>query len=418
MNFDTFFNTLAKARQPSEGASAPAATTTPSSISTRTTATTTTTTAPPTSAVSRSDALSPSSSSVSASGTRATIASSSSSSRAEEEESSGKIVGLEVNKPAFSFSTSSCGSLEDLPHPQCTPIAFYNSDAPYGSGRLVAVSDQYICYAIKDGHIRGINRLSVMRTLLKGHKKPVIDMAFASRTTCVLASLGGDGSFYLWTIVEAPTRDPSKGKTHDLTPVPLLAVTNIHLQRVVWHPKKANTVAVVGPNGEVALVNTNALIEKLTGGSKPGSGPAPLLDASSLADLHPEWKFNAHSSRVLDLSFSPDGRYLVTAGADGWARVWDVDARNAVARWQPYSGEAVTRALFLHRSKGASSGEKLFVVTGGKQDSEVKLWRAWTALTPINTQTLTFQDDDNKGRAFHLEVRKEIYFMSNGMTWV
>jgi len=91
------------------------------------------------------------------------------------------------------------------------------------------VSDAFICYAIKDGHIRGINRQSVQRTLLKGHKKPVIDMAFARRSTCILASLGGDGSFFMWTIGENPA-DKS------LTSVPLLSVTNVHLQRVVWQP--------------------------------------------------------------------------------------------------------------------------------------------------------------------------------------
>jgi enhancer of mRNA-decapping protein 4 len=311
---------------------------------------------------------------------------------------------MEVAIPAFTFSTPQGG----LPHPQCTPIAFYNSDAPYGSGRLIAVSDAFICYAIKDGHIRGINRQSVQRTLLKGHKKPVIDMAFARRSTCILASLGGDGSFFMWTIGENPA-DKS------LTSVPLLSVTNVHLQRVVWHPTKPHTIAVVAPNGEVALINTQSLIQKL--GGKPG-GPAPTLAATNgVDDLKPEWKLTAASNQCLDLSFSQDGKYLVTAGADGWARVWEVESRQAMGRWQPYGGEPVSRALFLHRTKGSSTGEKVFVVTGGKQASEVKLFRAWTTLSPINTQTLTFvppppdRDVGKGGRAFHLEADESGEFL-------
>ena len=270
------------------------------------------------------------------------------------------------------------------------------------------MSDAFICYAIKDGHIRGINRQSVQRTLLKGHKKPVIDMAFARRSTCILASLGGDGSFFMWTIGENPA-DKS------LTSVPLLSVTNVHLQRVVWHPTKPHTIAVVAPNGEVAVINTQTLIQKL--GGKPG-GPAPTLAATNgVDDLKPEWKLTAASNQCLDLSFSQDGKYLVTAGADGWARVWEVESRQAMGRWQPYGGEPVSRALFLHRTKGSSTGEKVFVVTGGKQASEVKLFRAWTTLSPINTQTLTFvppppdRDVGKGGRAFHLEADESGEFL-------
>ncbi len=398
-NFNSFFQTLSRGKSGTDMADGPPATATapapapapaPSPFTFSSTSTTTTT-------VVRSSAASPSLSTSSATAAASTVG--------EGEGASGTIAGLEVSQPAFTFSTP---ANKDLPHPQCTPIAFYNSDAPYGSGRLIAVSDSYICYAIKDGHIRGINRQSVQRTLLKGHKKPVIDLAFARRNTTTLASLGGDGSFYLWTISEAPG-----DKT--LTSVPLLAVTNVHLQRVVWHPTKPHTIAVVAPNGEVGLVNTQHLIEKL--GGRPG-GPAPTLAATQgLKDLQPEWSISAATNKCLDLSFSQDGKYLVTAGADGWARVWDVESRQAMGRWQPYGGEPVTRALFLHRSKGSSSGEKVFVVTGGKQDSEIKLFRAWTTLSPINTQTLTFappmpdSDVGKGGRAFHLEADESGEFL-------
>ncbi|KAM3574562.1 hypothetical protein VYU27_003477 [Nannochloropsis oceanica] len=397
-NFNSFFQTLSRGAStvtgPASGTtSAPAPA--PGILGTAVTTTTT-----QRNSTSSTAAASPSSSSVSS------LSSSISSipGNGDGERASGTVAGMEVTTPAFTFSTPQGG----LPHPQCTPIAFYNSDALYGSGRLIAVSDAFICYAIKDGHIRGINRQSVQRTLLKGHKKPVIDMAFARRSTCTLASLGGDGSFFLWTIGENPA-DKS------LTTVPLLSVTNVHLQRIVWHPTKPHTVAVVAPNGEVALINTQTLIQKL--GGKPG-GVAPTLAATKgLDDLQPEWKLSVASNRCLDLSFSQDGKYIVTAGADGWARVWEVESKQAMGRWQPYGGEPVSRALFLHRTKGSSSGEKVFVVTGGKQASEVKLFRAWTTLSPINTQSLTFvppppdRDVGKGGRAFHLEADESGEFL-------
>lgn len=400
-NFNSFFQTLSRGASTGAGPSAgatPAPAPAPGGLGAVVTTTTTTTTLRSTTR--STAAASPSSSSASS----LSASTSSVPGNGDGEGVSGTVAGMEVTTPAFTFSTPQ----GELPHPQCTPIAFYNSDAPYGSGRLIAVSDAFICYAIKDGHIRGINRQSVQRTLLKGHKKPVIDMAFARRSTCILASLGGDGSFFLWTIGENPA-DKS------LTSVPLLSVTNVHLQRVVWHPTKPHTIAVVAPNGEVALINTQTLIQKL--GGKLG-GPAPTLAATNgVDDLKPEWKLTAASNQCLDLSFSQDGKYVVTAGADGWARVWEVESRQAMGRWQPYGGEPVSRTLFLHRTKGSSTGEKVFVVTGGKQASEVKLFRAWTTLSPINTQTLTFvppppdRDVGKGGRAFHLEADESGEFL-------
>lgn len=86
--------------------------------------------------------------------------------------------GVDITSSTFSFTTPSQSS--SLPHLRCTPIAFYTSEARAQTGRLIAVSDTYISYAIKEGHIRVINRHTVVRTLLKGHKKPVLDAAFAN----------------------------------------------------------------------------------------------------------------------------------------------------------------------------------------------------------------------------------------------
>lgn len=59
-----------------------------------------------------------------------------------------------------------------------------------------------------------------------------------------------------------------------------------------------------------------------------------------------------------------------------------------MGRWQPYGGEAVSRALFLHRTGGPSTGETVFVATGGRGDTEVHIHR----LKAICTAVPSFDD--------------------------
>lgn len=97
----------------------------------------------------------------------------------------------------------------------------------------------------------------------------------------------------------------------------------------------------------------------------------------------------------------------MTAAQDGWARVWDVDSRNCVGRLQPFGGATVTRAFFLAKPSGGSTGgEAHFLVTGGNANSEVKMWRAWTTLTPVLTQSLVFRAADDRVLSIQLEVRE------------
>lgn len=69
----------------------------------------------------------------------------------------------------------------------------------------------------------------------------------------------------------------------------------------------------------MALIDYQQVLSRLN----PADGGH--VEVTSLSELSMnEWHISAHQGPVLDLSFSKDGRYLITAGADGWARVWEV----------------------------------------------------------------------------------------------
>ena len=76
---------------------------------------------------------------------------------------------------------------------EVTPITLYNTEISSNIGNLIAVNNQYICYAIRGGMIRVINQTSVLRVLLRGHSQHVTDLAFFSNEIDLLASCGTDG---------------------------------------------------------------------------------------------------------------------------------------------------------------------------------------------------------------------------------
>jgi WD40 repeat protein len=56
-----------------------------------------------------------------------------------------------------------------------------------------------------------------------------------------------------------------------------------------------------------------------------GGGDITVYDASTLEIL--SQKVNAHAGRVNDVVFSPDSSQIISGGADGALKLWDVVAQ-------------------------------------------------------------------------------------------
>ena len=57
----------------------------------------------------------------------------------------------------------------------------YATDMRLELRRLIAVNEHYICYGLKQGHVRVINKVSAERDLLKGHTAPITDLRWGSQ---------------------------------------------------------------------------------------------------------------------------------------------------------------------------------------------------------------------------------------------
>jgi WD40 repeat protein len=92
-------------------------------------------------------------------------------------------------------------------------------------------------------------------------------------------------------------------------------------------------------------------------------GTARIWNAESGASVH---VLRGHGGRVLGAAFSPNGTLVVTAGADGTARIWDARS-GASVRILYHGGDRVFRALF--------SPAGTLVVTAGS-DGTARIWDA------------------------------------------
>ena len=233
---------------------------------------------------------------------------------------------------------------------QVDTIAKFRTQRTGSSGSLIVINDNYMCYALKgkngEGLIRAIHRRSNLRALLRQHDTPVIDMAFRSQESNVLASVAKDGRLLTWAIVETQTAEGAPAVGY--TPLRQLRHPRVEqgefFSRILWQP-----------NGGL-IRDLLALVD----------GPRVVLlpfgkeqEAGAGGGLNVE-----HQSAILDLCWSPNGRALIAAGADGDVRVWRMPADPSMMamsgtlecslRFSPHSGHPVTalRAVGLSTLHG------------------------------------------------------------------
>ncbi|KAJ2766011.1 hypothetical protein IWQ57_004548 [Coemansia nantahalensis] len=101
--------------------------------------------------------------------------------------------------------------------PETVPISLLQQPTRFRPGRLVSVSGEYICYAVRSkegGHIRVIHQLQGQRVKMLGHTDSIIDMEFhpCSReggAHQVLASVGKDNRLIVWLVGPVDTEASS-----------------------------------------------------------------------------------------------------------------------------------------------------------------------------------------------------------------
>ncbi|CAL9697140.1 unnamed protein product [Knipowitschia caucasica] len=278
------------------------------------------------------------------------------------------------------------------------PVAKYDWEHKYYYGRLIAVSNSFLAYAIKGANNHAMIRvLSVgftERVLLKGFTGAVTDLAFAHLDSSLLGCVDEAGNLFVWQLTSAPSKILEEIIVHIRRPedTPL----NPH-RRLIWCP------FILDDNEENQddISQTLALLHE---------DRSEVWDLLVLRANNSTWPIDAsdvteglitvkgHTQRVSEGALSPDGTVLATASYDGYIKFWQIyiegtqDTPRCLHELRPHGGQPLSCLLFCDNHKRQDPEDPFwrFLITGADQNQELKMWCtvSWTCL-----QTIRFSPD-------------------------
>ncbi|KAM7396214.1 hypothetical protein PAMP_019271 [Pampus punctatissimus] len=250
------------------------------------------------------------------------------------------------------------------------PVAKYDWEHKYYYGRLIAVSNSFLAYAIRGANNHAMIRvLSVSfgeRSLLKGFTGAVTDLAFAHLDSSLLGCVDEAGNLMVWQLTCTGSKILDQIVVHIRRPddTPL----NSH-RRLIWCP----FILDDSEENQDDTSQTLALLHE---------DRAEVWDLEVLRANNSSWPVDAtdlkeglitvkgYTQRVSEGALSPDGTVLATASHDGYIKFWQIYIEG---------GQDKPRVPFWR-----------FLITGADQNQELKMWCtvSWTCL-----QTIRFSPD-------------------------
>uniref|UniRef100_A0A8C7Y0F7 Enhancer of mRNA-decapping protein 4 n=1 Tax=Oryzias sinensis TaxID=183150 RepID=A0A8C7Y0F7_9TELE len=310
------------------------------------------------------------------------------------------------------------------------PVAKYDWEHKYYYGRLIAVSNSFLAYAIKGTNNHAMVRVLSLdfneRSLLKGFTGAVTDLAFAHLDSSLLGCVDEAGNLMVWQLTFTGNKILDQIVVHIQRPedTPL----NSH-RRLIWCPfiQDENEENQDDSSQTLGLLHEDR---------------AEVWDLEILRANISSWPVNAtelkeglitvkgHTQRVSEGALSPDGTVLATASHDGFIKFWQIyieggqDKPRLVSSFfsgpclhelQPHGGRPLSCLLFCdnHKRQDPEVPFWRFLITGADQNQELKIWCtvSWTCLQTVRIFMLLLIFFPAPPRSADLILHQVLYVM-------
>ncbi|XP_067853923.1 enhancer of mRNA-decapping protein 4 isoform X1 [Heptranchias perlo] len=301
------------------------------------------------------------------------------------------------------------------------PVAKYEWEQKYYYGNLIAVSNQYLAYAIRGANGVGMVRvLSVgmaERTLLKGFTGGVADLGFAHLNSNQLACVDEAGNLFVWQLNEENGKIQEKIVVHIKRPDGTPLNTN---RRIIWCPfiPEENDENEDGSQTLAVLHEDRAEVWDLD--ILRSSNSAWPVEATDIKEGFIIVK--GHTARISEGALSPDGTVLATASHDGYVKFWQIyiegqDQPRCLHEWKPHDGRPLSCLLFCdnHKKQDPDVPFWRFLITGADQNRELKMWCtvSWTCLQTIRFMPDSFNTSVHPSLKASLDLSAEYLILSD-----
>jgi len=223
---------------------------------------------------------------------------------------------------------------------QVAPITVLKSEYREQVVHQIVSNTSYICYGLKQGHIRVLNKETANRALLKGHTCMITDMRFYAATSNLLASCDQSGRVFVRKIFEG---SPEVGIQEEVLVSHSFDVGDLATRHLAWHPHMENLLVVLTKD-RIAFINV-----------PPTSGLASSPDfAQPILPEQPTF-MPGQNKAFTALAFSHQGDLLAASTSDGTVEVWAMPPD--LASKQQFEPLAATPHLSFTAFGGEHSGK-------------------------------------------------------------